>query len=99
MTATWLNVPAGHPFGLATLPYGVFSTNDPDLRRVGIRIGDFVLDAAAAAEFVGMESGICWAQPSLNHFLSLGRPAGRRPRDWLIEVLSNPATGTGSSRT
>ncbi len=95
MTATWLDLPADHPFGLATLPYGVFSTNDPDLRRVGVRIGDHVLDAAAAAEFVGMESGICWAQPSLNHFLSLGRPAWEAARSWLTEVLSNPAHRDG----
>jgi fumarylacetoacetase len=91
MTASWLDLPADHPFGLTTLPYGVFSTTDPDLRRVGVRIGDFVLDASAAAEFVGMESGVCWAQPSLNHFLSLGRPAWTSARDWLTEVLSNPA--------
>ena len=95
MTATWLDLPADHPFGLATLPYGVFSTSDPDLRRVGVRIGDFVLDAGAAAEFVGMESGLCWAQPSLNHFLSLGRPAWTAARSWLIEVLSNPAHRDG----
>jgi fumarylacetoacetase len=95
MTTSWLDLPAGHPFGLATLPYGVFSTTDPDLRRVGVRIGDFVLDAGAAAEFVGMESGICWAQPSLNHFLSLGRPAWTAARSWLIEVLSNPAHRDG----
>jgi fumarylacetoacetase len=95
MTASWLDLPADHPFGLGTLPYGVFSTTDPDLRRVGVRIGDFVLDAGAAAEFVGMESGICWAQPSLNHFLSLGRPAWTAARSWLIEVLSNPAHRDG----
>jgi fumarylacetoacetase len=95
MTATWLDIPADHLFGLATLPYGVFSTSDPDLRRVGVRIGDFVLDAGAAAEFVGMESGVCWAQPSLNHFLSLGRPAWTAARSWLTEVLSNPAHRDG----
>jgi len=91
MTTTWLDIPPDHPFGLATLPYGIFSTTDPDLRRVGVRIGDLVLDAGAAAEFVGMESGVCWAQPSLNHFLSLGRPAWRAARAWVTEVLSNPA--------
>ena len=91
MSATWLAIPADHPFGLATLPYGIFSTADPDLRRVGVRIGDLVLDAGAAAEFAGMESGVCWAQPSLNHFLSLGRPAWTAARAWLTEVLSNPA--------
>ncbi len=95
MTTTWLDLPADHPFGLATLPYGVFSTDDPDLRRVGVRIGDHVLDASAAAELVGMESGICWAQPSLNHFLSLGRPAWTAARSWLTEVLSNPARRDG----
>lgn len=95
MTASWLNLPPGHPFGLATLPYGVFSTTDPDLRRVGVRIGDLVLDAGAAAEFVGMESGVWWLQPSLNHFLSLGRPAWVAARRWLTEVLSNPAHRDG----
>jgi len=91
MTTSWLDLPADHPFGLATLPYGVFSTTDPDLRRVGVRIGDVVLDAGLAAELDGMESGISWMQPSLNHFLSLGRPAWAAARAWLTEVLSNPA--------
>ncbi|HYO18254.1 MAG TPA: hypothetical protein VES02_06265 [Dermatophilaceae bacterium] len=58
MTAGWLDLAADHRFGLATLPYGVFSTTGPDLRRVGVRIGDLVLDARAAAGFVGMESGV-----------------------------------------
>ena len=90
MTAPWLDLPCDHPFGLATLPYGVFSTTDPDLRRVGVRIGDFVLDAAAAADSVGVEWDIVWAQPSLNHFLSLGRPAWAAARAWLTEMLSDP---------
>ena len=91
MTASWLDLPADHPYGVATLPYGVFSTADPDLRRVGVRIGDFVLDAGAAAELDGMESGVSWMQPSLNHFLSLGRPAWSAARAWLTEILTNPA--------
>jgi fumarylacetoacetase len=93
--ASWLDLPAGHHFGLATLPYGVFSTDDPDLRRVGVRIGDLVLDAGAAAEFVGMESGVAWMQPSLNHFLALGRPAWQAARAWLVEVLTNPVHRDG----
>lgn len=90
MKATWLDLPADHPFGLATLPFGVFSTTDPDLRRVGVRIGEFVLDAGAAAESAGEEWDIVWMQPSLNHFLSLGRPAWAAARVWLTEVLSDP---------
>ncbi|HYO18255.1 MAG TPA: fumarylacetoacetate hydrolase family protein [Dermatophilaceae bacterium] len=34
-------------------------------------------------------------QPSLNHFLSLGRPAWAAARSWLTEVLSNPAHRDG----
>jgi len=95
MTTSWLDLPADHPFGLATLPYGVFSTTDPDLRRVGVRIGDLVLDAGVAAECVGMESGITWLQPSLNNFLALGPPAWHAARAWLAEALSNPALRDG----
>jgi len=95
VTTSWLDLPTNHPFGLATLPYGVFSTDDPDLRRVGVRIGDLVLDAGVAAECVGMESGITWLQPSLNNFLALGPPAWHAARAWLAEALSNPALRDG----
>ncbi|RBL81202.1 fumarylacetoacetase, partial [Streptomyces cavourensis] len=45
-----LDLPEGDPFGPHNLPYGVFSTPDrPEDRRVGVRIGNHVLDAGAAA--------------------------------------------------
>ncbi len=88
---SWLDLPADHPFGLATLPFGVFSTDDPDLRRVGVRVGDYVLDAARAAETAGMESGVSWEQPSLNHYLALGPQAWAAARAWLTQVLSDEA--------
>ena len=91
MSSSWPDLPADHPFGLAALPYGVFSTDDPDLRRVGVRIGDHVLDAGLAAEHAGMESGASWTQPSLNDFLSRGPHAWAAARRWLVEVLSDPA--------
>lgn len=87
--STWLDVPADHPFGLQTLPYGVFSTPDaPHHKRIGVRIGDLVLDAGAAAETVGMESGISWERASLNDFLSHGPDAWSAARAWLREVLT-----------
>ena len=52
---TWLDLPAHHPFGVHNLPYGVFSTGGAD-RRIGVRVGDHVLDLAACAERAGMES-------------------------------------------
>ncbi|MGV9569163.1 hypothetical protein ACWDRX_05895, partial [Streptomyces nigra] len=45
------DLPEGDPFGAHNLPYGVFSLPGPDsARRVGVRLGDHVLDAGRAAE-------------------------------------------------
>ena len=41
--ASWLDVPADSMFGLANLPYGVFTTADRSA-RTGVAIGDYVLD-------------------------------------------------------
>jgi fumarylacetoacetase len=48
------DVPEGDPFGPHNLPYGVFSLPGEDsARRVGVRLGDHVLDAGAAALALG----------------------------------------------
>jgi fumarylacetoacetase len=97
VTTTWLDVPADHAFGIHTLPYGVFSTSADPRPRVGVRIGDFVLDAGAVAA-VGRDAGLvgdgpdlatAWLTPSLNAFLALGRPAWTVARRWLTEVLTD----------
>ena len=87
---TWLDLPTDHPFGVHNLPYGVFSVGDDD-RRVGVRVGDRVLDLAAAAEHAGMESAVVWRAASLNDFLEQGREAWTAAREWLTEVLTNEA--------
>ncbi len=87
---TWLDLPAHHPFGVHNLPYGVFSTGGAD-RRVGVRVGDHVLDLAACAERAGMESAAVWRAGSLNPFLDLGREAWASGRTWLVEQLANEA--------
>ena len=43
---SWIEVPAGHDFPLANLPFGVFSTADRDARP-GMRLGDHVIDLSA----------------------------------------------------
>jgi len=101
---TWLDVPTDHPFGIATLAYGVFSTDDaPGRRRVGVRIGDLVLDAGAVAA-IGRDAGMvgdgpdlatAWETPSLNAFLSLGRPAWTVAREWLTEILRDDVHRAG----
>jgi fumarylacetoacetase len=67
-------------YGLANLPYGVFSTPGTS-RRCGVRFGDQVLDLALAL------SDPVFAQPSLNAFMAQGRPAWTRVRSQVAEVL------------
>ena len=98
---SWLDVPDDHPFGIDTLPYGVFSTAEaPDRRRVGVRIGEHVLDASAVAALGGDPGdgphlAAAWANPSLNAFIALGRPAWTIAREWLTEILSDDVHRAG----
>jgi fumarylacetoacetase len=85
---TWLDLPADHPFGIHNLPYGAFSTGDGE-RRVGVRVGDHVLDLAACAEQAGMESAAVWRGGDLDAFLAEGRPSWAAAREWLTEQLTN----------
>ncbi|WP_329048751.1 fumarylacetoacetase [Amycolatopsis sp. NBC_01488] len=62
---TTIDIPAGSPFGVANLPYGVFSVGG-DAPRVGVRVGDSVLDLALA---LGDD---VFAAPTLNPFMAQG---------------------------
>jgi fumarylacetoacetase len=91
MTGTWLDLPADHPYGLTHLPYGVFSTGDSSShRRVGVRIGDHVLDLSALAR----RDGVGWASEvssaTLNPFLAAGQKTWSATRAWLQEKLGDP---------
>ncbi|BCJ53692.1 fumarylacetoacetase [Actinoplanes sp. NBRC 14428] len=60
-------------FGPETLPYGVFSTPG-GARRIGVRLGDAVLDLARAEADDLILAGGALRQPSLNVLMALGRP-------------------------
>lgn len=84
MTTTWAPVPAGSGFGVENLPYGVFRPAG-GAPRVGARIGDHVLDLAAAL------GDPVFAAPSLNGFLARGRADWRRVRAEIVALLTDPA--------
>ncbi|WP_299535059.1 fumarylacetoacetase [uncultured Streptomyces sp.] len=87
-----LDVPEGHPFGPHHLPYGVFSSVGlPGGRRVGVRIGDHVLDAGAAARTLGSPYAGLLDRPSLTPLLAAGRTAWRDVRRALTGWLTVPA--------
>src|SRR5579859_7466770 len=68
---------------MASLPYGVFSAGDRD-PRVGVRIGDSVLDLASA---LGEQ---VFAEPSLNAFLAQGRARWSDVRARITELVTEP---------
>ncbi len=90
---TWVEGAAGSAYDLDNLPYGVFSTPGTE-PRVGVRIGDFVMEASAVAA-LGGDTGEgphlapVWAQPGLDPFLAMGRTVWDIAREWLVEVLGN----------
>ncbi|MEO7262362.1 MAG: fumarylacetoacetase [Jatrophihabitantaceae bacterium] len=75
MTATWLGLPADHPFGVATLPYGVVvSGGEP---QPAVRIGEHALLLRPAAKALLPEHAGLFAGPNLDAFLAAG------PQSWL----------------
>lgn len=87
---TWVAGAAGSLFDLDNLPYGVFSTGD-GAPRVGVRIGDHVLDLAPVAEIGDPASALAaaWRTPSLNAFMAMGPEQWAIAREWIAEVLGH----------
>jgi fumarylacetoacetase len=90
MARSWLNIADGHPFGLAALPYGSFSDpRDPSRRRVGVAVGDMVLDLTAATARLLPARAADFAAGSLDRFLAAGPAAWRQVRDAVTGWLSD----------
>lgn len=87
----WVEGAAGSPYDVDNLPYGVFSAAEDDEPRVGVRIGDFVLDASPVAAVEGHELGPHLSAPSLNPLMAAGRPAWTSLRSWLTALLTDEA--------
>ncbi|ONH32280.1 fumarylacetoacetase [Pseudofrankia asymbiotica] len=96
-----IEVPAGSPFGLENLPYGVFSTAGTG-QRVGVRLGDTVIDLAALLsgdapgdhedgedhEDGGNSDNSVFAAPTLNPFLAQGPARWAAVRRRVSELLA-----------
>ena len=73
---SWIEVPEGHDFPLANLPFGIFSTPDRSARP-GMRLGDRVLDlsvlhALGFLNDIGLSAEVL-AAPVLNPLMKLGK--------------------------
>lgn len=75
----------GSPFGTDNLPYGVFST--PSTRpRVGVRLGDTVVDLGAALGSDGPDAA--FAAPVLNPFMAQGRTRWAEVRERITALVA-----------
>jgi fumarylacetoacetase len=87
--AAWLAVPADHPFGLETLPYGSFTTADRPARpRTGVAIGEHVLDLSAATARLMPGRAHLFSSGRLDAFLAAGDGAWAQVRAALVHWLS-----------
>jgi len=95
---------AGADFPLQNLPFGVFRrAGESGAGRIGVAIGDQVLDLAACHEaglFDGeaAEAGEACTQPTLNALMALGRPHWRALRHRLAHLLRAGAPGEAGHR-
>ncbi len=84
-------------FPIQNLPFGVFSTAQQANARVGVAIGDQVVDLAALhdAGLLNLPAGTrenVFARAALNDFIALGRDAWRSVRVQLSSLLAKDTT-------
>lgn len=87
---SFIEVDPSSDFPIQNLPYGVFFTPEQPNLRVGVAIGDFVLDLAVleAAGLLRIDGAAnVFAKPSLNDFMALGPKVWRKTRARISELL------------
>ena len=86
---SFVDVDPASDFPIQNLPYGVFSTTDGLAPRVGVAIGDHVLDLWELEQDCRLEVGDLgvFAAPTLNPFMALGPKVWSRTRARISELL------------
>ncbi len=86
----WLEVADRHLFGIDNLPYGSFgSPRHPAQRRVGVAIGDHVLDLTTASERLLPGRAADFRSGNLDAFLAAGDGAWAQVRNAVTEWLTD----------
>lgn len=88
---SFIDVTAESHFPIQNLPYGIFSPNASSTPRVGVAIGEYVLDLSAI-EDAGLliDANLpdnTFSQATLNPFMALGRKTWQTVRKVLQDIL------------
>ena len=75
-------------FPVQNLPFGVFSENNNTSKRVGIAIGEKILDLSVMekTEYLPVSEGI-FNQPSVNAFMEMGSSVWEKTRNAISRIL------------
>ena len=87
---SWIKIDQHSDFSIYNLPFGIFSESDP-IKRVGVAIGDQVLDLYAAFE-LGIFKDVDFdvkvlESDSLNNFIALGKSTTVKVRELIQAEL------------
>ena len=87
--SSFISVDADSDFPIQNLPFGIFSTQAHPNKRVGVAIGNFVLDLAVieAADLLRVQVNAVFNYPTLNSFIALGKPVWQEARKKISELL------------
>ena len=86
---SFIDVDPTSDFPIQNLPYGVFSSKDGLAPRVGVAIGDYVLDLWELEQDCRLDVGELgvFSAPTLNPFMALGPKVWSRTRARISELL------------
>ncbi|MBC7677461.1 MAG: fumarylacetoacetase [Pseudorhodobacter sp.] len=90
--APWRDLPADHPFGLHNLPYGSFRLQHEQRARVGVAVGDHVLDLTAVSTVLLPARAELFSSGNLDRLLSGGPAVWAQVRDAVSSWFSDTAT-------
>jgi fumarylacetoacetase len=86
MSVSCFDLPPDTGFGPANLPYGVFSTEPGGRRRVGVALGDWVIDVSR----LDVPAADALAAPSLNPLMARGPQTWAALRARLQRLVCDP---------
>ena len=88
MLRSFIPVTSESHFPIQNLPYGIFSDSENTNPRVGVAIGEYVLDLSVLEQADLLKTKNIFNQSTLNAFMSLGRDTWHETRVALQHLLA-----------
>lgn len=94
---SYISIPKDSDFTIYNLPYGIYSLENEDTKRIGIAIGEHILDLQFCQNldlFSDLDfNKMVFFAPNLNPLMALGKPLNREIRNRIQNILSENYSG------